>query len=72
MMITAIDLYFALSDRSSELYRKMESLRPQIGKKPTRAFSKASADWNRARLAAGAASEMLDELREKRAAVPVN
>jgi hypothetical protein len=65
MMISAHSLYFALSDRSSELYRKMESLRPKIGQKPTRAFSKACAEWNRARLAAGAASEMLDELQKK-------
>jgi len=64
-MISAHQLYFALSDRSREAYQKMESLRPKIGQKSTRAFSKACAEWNRARLAANAASDMLDELRKK-------
>ena len=64
-MITANDLCSALHDRSSELYRKMNSLRPKLGQKPSRAFNKAHSEWNKASMASMVASDMLIELREK-------
>jgi hypothetical protein len=64
-MISANELCSALHDHSSELYRKMESLRPKIGQKPSRAFNKAHSEWNKARLASMMASDMLIALRQK-------
>jgi hypothetical protein len=71
-MITASDLYFALSDESGRLFQKMESLRPRIGqkenlnpKKQEREFKKAQKEWRQASLAASMAYDMINKLRER-------
>jgi hypothetical protein len=64
-MISANELCSALHNHSSELYRKMESLRAKIGQKESREFKKAFTAWNKAHMASMAASDMLIALRQK-------